>query len=231
MLSIVATPIGNLGDLSYRAVEVLQAADTILCEDTRTSGVLLSHYGVQSRLESYHMHNEHKKIERLMQRLIVGEDLALLSDAGTPGISDPGFLLIRAARQANIMVNVVPGASALLHAVVGSGLPCDRFIFEGFLPHKKGRKTRIESWIEEDRTVIVYESPHRIAKLITQLYKALGRDRWVAICRELTKKFEEVLRHPLHIHMQNIEMIDRLKGEIVVVIAGKDFTETSDEIV
>lgn len=220
-LYIVPTPIGNLKDITYRAVEVLKQADVILAEDTRTSGILLKHLEISRPLQSYHIFNEHKAVEKLVSRMKAGEYFALVSDAGTPAISDPGFLLVRAVLEAGLEVQCLPGATAFVPALVNSGLPNDRFVFEGFLPHKKGRKTRIEGLMEETRTMIFYESTHRIQKTLLQLSEAFGEDRQACVSRELTKLHEENVRGSL------AELIEyysthSVKGEIVLVVAGKN---------
>ena len=220
-LYLVPTPIGNLEDITLRALSVLKSVDVILAEDTRTSGKLLKHFGVQRPVESYHIFNEHKSIERLIQRMKDGQVLALISDAGTPAISDPGFLLVRAAKEQGLVVNCLPGATAFVPALVNSGLPNDRFIFEGFLPHKKGRKTRIEGLTEETRTLIFYESPHRLMKTLVQLSEAFGEDRQACVSRELSKIYEENVRGSfkelIHYYEEN-----PIKGEIVLTVAGKN---------
>lgn len=193
-LYLVPTPIGNLQDITLRAIDVLQRVDVILAEDTRTTGKLLKHLEIQRPLQSYHIFNEHKTVEKLVARMEAGEQFALVSDAGTPAISDPGFLLVRAVREAGLEVNCLPGATAFVPALVNSALPNDRFVFEGFLPHKKGRKTRIENLLEEQRTMIFYESPHRLLKTLTQLMEAFGGDRMACVSRELTKMYEENIR-------------------------------------
>ncbi|MBN3521346.1 16S rRNA (cytidine(1402)-2'-O)-methyltransferase [Algoriphagus lutimaris] len=220
-LYIVPTPIGNLKDITYRAVEVLKQADVILAEDTRTSGVLLKHLEISRPLQSYHIFNEHKAVEKLVSRMKEGEHFALISDAGTPAISDPGFLLVRAVLEAGLEVQCLPGPTAFVPALVNSGLPNDRFVFEGFLPHKKGRKTRIESLMEETRTMIFYESTHRIQKTLLQLSEAFGEDRQACVSRELTKLHEENVRGSLAelIEYYNTHSV---KGEIVLVVAGKN---------
>src|SRR5690554_5293830 len=192
-LYLVPTPIGNLQDFTYRAVEVLNTVDLILAEDTRTSSKLLKHYNISKPLTAFHQHNEHKSLDKIIDKLNSGETFALVSDAGTPGISDPGFLLVRACMEADIQVECLPGATALIPALVKSGLPSDRFVFEGFLPHKKGRKTRIESFIDEQRTIVLYESPYRLLKTLEQLAEALGPDRKASVSRELTKMHEETI--------------------------------------
>lgn len=220
-LYIVPTPIGNLEDITLRALSVLKSVDIILAEDTRTSGKLLKHFGIQRPLESYHIFNEHKSVERIIQRLKDGQVMALISDAGTPAISDPGFLLVRAAKEQGLVVNCLPGATAFVPALVNSGLPNDRFIFEGFLPHKKGRKTRIESLTEERRTMIFYESPHRLMKTLLQLSEAFGEDREACVSRELTKIYEENVRGSFKELILYYEE-NPIKGEIVLTVAGKN---------
>jgi probable S-adenosylmethionine-dependent methyltransferase, YraL family len=219
-LYLVPTPIGNLGDITLRGLEILKTANTILAEDTRTSGKLLSHYEIKKPLQSFHIFNEHKALAGLVQRMKAGEVMALISDAGTPGISDPGFLLVRACLQADLKIECLPGATAFVPALVKSGFPSDRFVFEGFLPHKKGKQTMLKRLAEEDRTVILYESPHRLVKSLEQMVEFFGSDRLVSVSRELTKLFEETftgkLSDVLH-HFQSKEV----KGEIVIVIDGK----------
>lgn len=224
-LYIVATPIGNLDDFSPRAMKTLSGVDYIACEDTRTTSFLLQKFNIQKPTFSFHLHNEHTKIPYVISLLEQGYDIALVSDAGMPGISDPGFLAIRAAHQSGFTVSVIPGPSAVINALILSGLPSDRFIFEGFLPPKKGRKSRIEAFKDEERTLILYESPHRIIKLLDQLVESLGPDRMVAVTRELTKKFEEVIRGSLQTVREDLVQRDKIKGEITIVIAGKSYTE------
>ncbi|MFM1828446.1 MAG: rRNA ((1402)-2-O)-methyltransferase [Bacteroidota bacterium] len=219
-LYLVPGPIGNLGDITYRAVETLQLADVILCEDTRTSSVLLKHYGIQKTLWSYHLYNEHKVLDQLIAQLQSGKKIALLSDAGTPGISDPGFLLVRACKQQGIPVTCLPGATAFVPALVQSGIPCNNFIFEGFIPLKKGRQTFFQGLVEEKRTVVIYESPHRLIKTLTELQSYIGDERLVAVCRELSKMFEETKVAFLPELIPYFET-KGVKGEIVIVIAGK----------
>jgi 16S rRNA (cytidine1402-2'-O)-methyltransferase len=219
-LYLVPGPIGNLGDITYRAVETLQLVDVILCEDTRTSSVLLKHYGIQKTLWSYHLHNEHKVLDQLIAQLQSGKKIALLSDAGTPGISDPGFLLVRACKQQGISVTCLPGATAFVPALVQSGIPCNNFIFEGFIPLKKGRQTFFQGLVEEKRTVVIYESPHRLIKTLAELQTYIGDERLVAVCRELSKMFEETKVAPLPELIPYFEA-KGVKGEIVIVIAGK----------
>jgi len=219
-LYLVPGPIGNLGDITYRAVETLQLADVILCEDTRTSSVLLKHYGIQKTLWSYHLHNEHKVLDQLIAQLQSGKKIALLSDAGTPGISDPGFLLVRACKQNGIPVTCLPGATAFVPALVQSGIPCNNFIFEGFIPLKKGRQTFFQGLAKEKRTVVIYESPHRLIKTLVELQSYIGDERLVAVCRELSKMFEETKVAFLPELIPYFET-KGVKGEIVIVIAGK----------
>ncbi|MFM7222309.1 MAG: 16S rRNA (cytidine(1402)-2'-O)-methyltransferase [Bacteroidota bacterium] len=219
MLYIVPTPIGNLADMTYRAVAILQSVDTILAEDTRTSGVLLKHYAISKPLLAYHQHNEHQIAPRLIGSLQTGQTMALLTDAGTPGISDPAFLLVRECIRHGIRVECLPGATAFVPALICSGLPTDSFCFEGFLPLKKGRHTLLTALSQEKRTVILYESPMRLVKTLDQLMTYFGEDRSCAVSRELTKKFEETVRGSLkevHEHFA----AKGVKGEIVIVIAG-----------
>jgi 16S rRNA (cytidine1402-2'-O)-methyltransferase len=225
-LFLVPTPIGNLKDITLRAIEVLKSVDVILAEDTRTTGKLLKHLEISRPLQSYHIFNEHKTVEKLVDRMKRGEVLALVSDAGTPGISDPGFLLVRAAKDAGIEVNCLPGATAFVPALVNSGLPNDRFTFEGFLPHKKGRKTRIESLLEESRTMIFYESPHRLMKTLGQLAEAFGPDRMASVSRELTKIYEENVRGTLQ-ELVAYYKEHPIKGEIVLVVQGSEGVKNS----
>lgn len=220
-LYLVPSPIGNLGDITYRAIEILKQADGILCEDTRTSGVLLRHYAIQKPLTPYHQHNEHKVLAHIITQLQAGKTYALITDAGTPGISDPGFLLVRECVRNDIPVECLPGATAFVPALVQSGIPSNRFVFEGFLPIKKGRQTMMKQLAEEERTIILYESPHRLEKTLTELAVYFGAERSAAVCRELTKMFEETRKGSLQ------ELADHYKahppkGEIVIVIAGKE---------
>ncbi len=218
-LYIVPTPIGNLKDLTFRALEVLQNADLILAEDTRTTSKLLKHYGIETPMRSYHQFNEHKILAQIIAFLDAGRNLALVSDAGTPGISDPGFLLVREALANGIEVETLPGATALIPALVNSGLPSERFVFEGFLPVKKGRKTRLESLAEEPRTMVFYEAPHRLVKTLGQLAEYLGAERRASVSRELTKKFEETKRGTLAELKAYFEERPP-KGELVIVVEG-----------
>ncbi len=220
-LFLVPTPIGNLKDITLRAIEILKSADVILAEDTRTSGSLLKHLEISRPLQSYHIFNEHKTVQRLVDRMKAGEVFALISDAGTPAISDPGFLLIREVLAAGLDVQCLPGATALIPALINSGLPNDRFVFEGFLPHKKGRKTRIDNLMEEVRTMVFYESPHRLMKTLEQLSEAFGPDRQACVSRELTKLHEENARGTLA-ELVEYYKTNPLKGEIVLTVAGKN---------
>lgn len=220
-LYLVPTPIGNLGDITYRAVEVLKNADAILCEDTRTSSVLLNHYGIHKPLYPHHQHNEHKTLEKIIEELKAGKKFAMLTDAGTPGISDPGFLLVRECLRNDIVVNCLPGASAFIPALVQSGLPATRFCFEGFPPQKKGRQTFFKALAEEERTIILYESPHRLVKTLNELATYLEPGRQAAVCRELTKMFEETRKGTLAELGAHYETTPP-KGEIVIVVAGKE---------
>ena len=219
-LYLVPTPIGNLKDMTYRSVEILKEVDVILAEDTRTSGVLLKHYEIHNKIASYHIFNEHRTVEKLVARMRQGETMALISDAGTPGISDPGFLLVREALAKGLNVECLPGATAFVPALVKSGLPADRFVFEGFLPKKKGRNTRLTALEGETRTFILYESPHRIAKTLRQLAEHLGDDRLASVSRELTKIHEETINDTLSSLAKHYESTPP-KGEIVIVVAGK----------
>lgn len=219
-LFIVPTPIGNLKDMTFRAIEVLKEVDLILAEDTRTSGKLLKHFEIHTPLQSHHMHNEHKTVENLIQKLKTGSTIALISDAGTPAISDPGFLITRACIEHDIEVDCIPGATAFVPALVNSGLPNDRFVFEGFLPIKKGRQTRLQILAEEPRTMIFYESPHKLIKTLSNFCEYFGEDRPVSVSRELTKLYEETIRgtaKEVWEHYTNKPP----KGEIVIVVGGK----------
>lgn len=219
-LYLVPTPIGNLEDMTLRAIRILKEVDLILAEDTRTSGRLLQHYEISTPMQSHHMHNEHKTVEALIKRLQAGETIALISDAGTPAISDPGFLLTRACVEKGIEVDCLPGATAFVPALVNSGLPNDKFVFEGFLPVKKGRQTRLKLLAEEHRTIILYESPHKLIKTLAHLCEYFGEDRLVSVSRELTKLYEETIRGTV------AEVLEHYtdkppKGEIVIVASGK----------
>ncbi|WP_370226949.1 16S rRNA (cytidine(1402)-2'-O)-methyltransferase [Mesoflavibacter sp.] len=220
-LYIVPTPIGNLKDITFRAIEVLKEVDIILAEDTRTSGKLLKHFEISTPMQSHHMHNEHKTVESLVQKLKAGTTIALISDAGTPAISDPGFLLTRACIENNIEVECLPGATAFVPALVNSGLPNDKFVFEGFLPVKKGRQTRLLFLAEETRTIIFYESPHKLIKTLTNFCEYFGEDRPVSVSRELTKLYEETIRGTAK---EVLEYYTNKppKGEIVICVGGKN---------
>jgi len=219
-LFIIATPIGNLGDITFRAVEILKSVDLILAEDTRTSSVLLKHYGISKPLQSFHNFNEHKIVGNLLERLNKGERMALISDAGTPGISDPGFLIARACVQAGLKIECPPGPTALIPALIKSGMPSDRFVFEGFLPLKKGRQTHLQHLAREERTMIFYESPYRLKKTLQQFKEYFGGDRRGSVSRELTKIFEETVNGTLDEILNHFQSTE-IKGEIVIVIAGK----------
>ena len=219
-LYIIPTPIGNLEDITLRAISTLKAVDLILAEDTRTSRKLLTHLQIDTPLRSFHAHNEHKVTEQYIELLDSGQQVALISDAGTPGISDPGFLLVRACVQGDIPVECLPGATAFVPALVVSGLPCDKFHFEGFLPHKKGRQTRLKYLAEYPHTIVLYESPHRVGKCLKELLEHCGPDREVCICRELTKVFEEKIRGTLA-DLAPRFVDKKVKGEIVIVVQGK----------
>ena len=220
MLYLVPTPIGNLEDMTHRAVRILGEVDLILAEDTRISAKLLQHFGIDTPVRSHHMHNEHKEVPTLVQQMEQGTSMALISDAGTPGISDPGFLLTRACIAAGVEVNCLPGPTAFVPALVVSGLPCDRFVFEGFLPPKKGRNTRLLKLAEEDRTMVFYESPHRLIKTLTQLGEFCGEDRSISVSRELSKKFEETIRGSIPEVIAHFQQHPP-KGELVLVLQGK----------
>ena len=220
-LYIVPTPVGNLEDITLRALRVLKEADCILAEDTRTSGILLKHYDIKAKLQPHHKFNEHKTIESIAQRIKGGENIALISDAGTPGISDPGFLLSRQCAKEGIEVECLPGATAFVPAIVASGLPCDRFCFEGFLPQKKGRVSRLTELSTEERTIIFYESPYRIVKLLTQISEIFGNERECAVCREISKLHEEIVRGSVEEVLAHFSTHEP-KGEFVVVVAGSN---------
>ena len=220
ILYIVPTPVGNMEDMTARAIRILKEADLVLAEDTRTSGILLKHFGISNHLMSHHKFNEHATTAGIVERLRGGQTIALISDAGTPAISDPGFLLVREAAAAGIEVQTLPGPTAFVPALVSSGLPCDRFCFEGFLPQKKGRQTRIESLREEQRTMIFYESPYRLVKTLEQFAEVFGSDRQVSVCREISKVHEESVRGTLaEVAAHFREQAPR--GEIVIILAGE----------
>ena len=218
-LFLVPTPIGNLGDITYRAVATLKEVDLILAEDTRTSGKLLNHYQINTPMQAFHMHNEHRKLEEITSKLNTGLNIAIISDAGTPGISDPGFLLVREALSLNLKVTCLPGATALIPALVQSGLTSDRFVFEGFLPPKKGRNKRLKKLLDEDRTLIFYESPHKLLKTLSQFSEIYGPERRVSISRELSKMFEETFRGTLK-EAEDYFNTHAPKGEFVVCVSG-----------
>lgn len=220
MLYLVPTPIGNLEDVTVRAIRVLREADLIACEDTRTSSVFLSHYGIDTPTTSYHDHNEREKAPHLVKRMRAGHTVALITDAGSPGISDPGFFLARAASEADIDVSALPGATAFVPALTASALPSDRFVFEGFLPKKKGRHTRLKTIAAEPRTVVFYESPHRLLRTLDDLIKRCGPDRPAAVARELTKTYEEVQRGTLQEVHSYFAEYENIRGEIVIVLGG-----------
>ena len=223
-LYIVPTPIGNLEDMTFRAIRILKEVDLILAEDTRTSGKLLKHFDIGTHMYSHHMHNEHKTIENLISRLKAGENIALISDAGTPAISDPGFLLTRACVENGVEVECLPGATAFVPALVNSGLPNDKFIFEGFLPDKKGKQTRYLALAEETRTMILYVSPHKLLKTLTEFITFFGEDRQICVSRELSKLHEENVRGTVREVLSHFEKTAP-RGEIVVVLAGKPITK------
>lgn len=219
-LYVVPTPIGNLEDITLRALSVLKKCDLILAEDTRTSGFLLKHFGIETRMQSHHKFNEHQTAEHIVERLRGEETIALISDAGTPAISDPGFLLVRACVKAGVEVECLPGATAFVPALVESGLPSDRFCFEGFLPPKKGRQTRLKELSEETRTMVFYESPYRVVKTLTQLAEYLGEDREASVSREISKLFAETIRGTLE-KLTHHFAENEPKGEFVIVVKGK----------
>ncbi|UMB59496.1 16S rRNA (cytidine(1402)-2'-O)-methyltransferase [Lutibacter sp. A80] len=220
-LYLVPTPIGNLEDITFRAVKVLKEVDLILAEDTRTSGKLLKHFEISTHMHSHHMHNEHKTVDNIVKRIKSGEAIALISDAGTPAISDPGFLLTRACIENDIEIECLPGATAFVPALVNSGLPNDKFVFEGFLPVKKGRQTRLTFLTEETRTIIFYESPHKLVKTLTNFVEYFGADRPVSVSRELTKLYEETVRGTVAEVLEHFTKTAP-KGEFVIVLGGKN---------
>lgn len=220
-LYVVPTPVGNLEDMTFRAIRILKEADLVLAEDTRTSGILLKHFEIKNAMQSYHKFNEHKTVEGIINRLKAGETIALVSDAGTPGISDPGFLVVRECVKNDIEVQCLPGATAFVPALVASGLPDERFCFEGFLPQKKGRMTRLNALTEETRTMIFYESPYRLVKTLTQFAELFGPERKVSVCREISKIHEESVRGTLQEVVAHFTA-NEPRGEIVIVLAGKE---------
>ncbi|MCI5743754.1 16S rRNA (cytidine(1402)-2'-O)-methyltransferase [Phocaeicola faecicola] len=220
-LYVVPTPVGNLEDMTFRAIRILKEADLILAEDTRTSGILLKHFEIKNAMQSHHKFNEHKTVESVVNRLKAGETVALISDAGTPGISDPGFLVVRECVRNGIEVQCLPGATAFVPALVSSGLPDERFCFEGFLPQKKGRMTRLTALQEETRTMIFYESPYRLVKTLTQFMEFFGPERPVSVCREISKVHEESVRGTLQEVVAHFTEVEP-RGEIVIVLGGKE---------
>jgi len=220
MLYVVPTPVGNLGDISFRAVEVLKSVDYILCEDTRTSKKLMNHYSIPTQLVSFHAHNEHSKLQQHIEALSNGQNIAMVSDAGTPGISDPGFLLVREAQKNNLKLTVLPGATALIPALVASGIPCDKFYFEGFLPVKKGRQTRLKDLALRKETIVLYESPHKIIRTLKDLGEYLGSDRTACVVREISKIHEEINVNSLAALLEDYSGRGKVRGEIVIVVSG-----------
>lgn len=227
-LYIVPTPVGNLEDMTFRAIRILKEADLILAEDTRTSGVLLKHFEITTPMRSHHKFNEHQTSAELVNLIEAGNNIALISDAGTPGISDPGFMLSRECRRAGIDVECLPGATAFVPALVSSGLPCDRFVFEGFLPVKKGRQTRLKELAADSRTTVIYESPKRLARTLRQLTEFFGAERQGAVCREISKLHETIHKGTLGELSEYFEM-NQAKGEIVIVIEGYDAKQHQPE--
>ena len=228
MLYIVPTPIGNLEDITLRALRILKEADLILAEDTRTSGQLLKHFDIHRPMLSYHKFNEHQTVARIVERLQAGESIAVVSDAGTPGISDPGFLVAREAARAGVEVSCLPGATAFVPALVASGLPCDKFCFEGFLPQKKGRQTRLAQLATEPRTIVFYESPHRVVKALTQFVETFGADRPAAACREISKVHEEIIRGTLGEILAHFTEHEP-RGEFVLIVGGSEELKIKNE--
>ncbi|MDD2436821.1 MAG: 16S rRNA (cytidine(1402)-2'-O)-methyltransferase [Massilibacteroides sp.] len=218
-LTVVPTPVGNLEDMTLRAIRVLKEVDLILAEDTRTTGILLKHFDIQNRMQSHHKFNEHKSVEQIALRIKGGENIALVSDAGTPAISDPGFMLVRECVRQGIAVECLPGATAFVPALVTSGLPNDKFCFEGFLPQKKGRQTRLQELVVEPRTMIFYESPYRLVKTLGQFMEYMGADRQVSVSREISKLYEETVRGTLEEVIAHFQL-NEPKGEIVIILAG-----------
>lgn len=218
-LTLVPTPIGNLNDMTFRAIEVLKTVPLILAEDTRTSSKLMRHFEIDTPMRSFHAHNEHKVVERLVEEIAGGVAMALISDAGTPGISDPGFLLVRACVERGVPVECLPGPTSIIPALVVSGLPCDRFVYEGFLPHKKGRQTRLKAIALEERTTVLLESPHRIPRLMRELAEHCGAERRISVTREISKLYEETLRGTAT-ELQNYFEANEARGEFVVVVSG-----------
>ena len=228
ILYLVPTPVGNFEDITMRALRILREADLILAEDTRTSGNLLRHFDIKNAMLSYHKFNEHQTVESVVNRLRGGETVAVVSDAGTPGISDPGFLVAREAIRAGIEVITLPGATAMVPALVSSGLPCDRFCFEGFLPQKKGRQSRLEALATEPRTMVFYESPHRVVKALAQMIEVFGAERPVSVCREISKIHEESVRGSLAEALEHFQT-NEPRGEFVIVVGGYEENRQSEE--
>ena len=228
ILYLVPTPVGNFEDITMRALRILREADLILAEDTRTSGNLLRHFDIKNAMLSYHKFNEHQTVESVVNRLRGGETVAVLSDAGTPGISDPGFLVAREAIRAGIEVITLPGATAMVPALVSSGLPCDRFCFEGFLPQKKGRQSRLKALATEPRTMVFYESPHRVVKALAQMIEVFGAERPVSVCREISKIHEESVRGTLAEALEHFQT-NEPRGEFVIVVGGYDESKQTEE--
>lgn len=219
-LFLVPTPIGNLEDMTFRGIRVLKESDFILAEDTRTSGKLLKHFEIETSMRSHHMHNEHKTVQKWVDEILAGQTIALITDAGTPAISDPGFLLVRECAKNDIEIDCLPGATAFVPALVNSGLPCEKFVFEGFLPQKKGRQTRLKLLAEEERTMVFYESPYRVLKTLQQFAEYMGEERQVSVSREISKKFEETIRGSISEVLTHFKNKDP-KGEFVIVLEGK----------
>lgn len=228
ILYLVPTPVGNFEDITMRALRILREADLILAEDTRTSGNLLRHFDIKNAMLSYHKFNEHQTVESVVNRLRGGETVAVVSDAGTPGISDPGFLVAREAIRAGIEVITLPGATAMVPALVSSGLPCDRFCFEGFLPQKKGRQSRLKALATEPRTMVFYESPHRVVKALAQMIEVFGAERSVSVCREISKIHEESVRGTLAEALEHFQT-NEPRGEFVIVVGGYEENRQSEE--
>ena len=220
-LYVIPTPVGNLEDITLRAMRLLKEVDLVLAEDTRTTGILLKHFDIQNKMQSYHKFNEHKSVGQIVEKLNAGQNIALVSDAGTPGISDPGFLIARECAREGIEIECLPGATALIPALVSSGIPSDRFCFEGFLPIKKGRMTRMKELAEEKRTIVLYESPYRVVKTLTQFAEYMGEERYAATCREISKLYEETRRGTLKELIEHFS-VNEPKGEFVIVMSGKN---------
>lgn len=229
MLYLVPTPIGNLADITLRALEVLRTVDLIACEDTRHSGVLLSHYGIDTPTLSYHDYNERARAPKIIERIQAGAAVALITDAGSPALSDPGFYLVRMCHKAHIPVQALPGATALIPALTASGLPCDRFVFEGFLPARKGRSRRLSSLAQEHRTLVLYEGPHRLVRTLNDLAVTMGNDRSASVARELTKKFEETRSGTLSELSAYYATLPRIRGEFVIIVGAPDRKKSKND--